>query len=127
MKNKILFVFIILFIFTNNVFPQCAMCKAVVEANLESGDTKEKYDKFEEITKWYSPFYGKGTYTWANGNKYVGEWKDDMFNGQGTYTTKSWEYVGEWKDGRCHGQGTKTWSDGAVFKGLWENGEFLGE
>ena len=40
MKNKILFVFIILFIFTNNVFSQCAMCKAVVEANLESGDTK---------------------------------------------------------------------------------------
>ena len=28
------------FIFTNNTFSQCAMCKAVVEANLESGDTK---------------------------------------------------------------------------------------
>ena len=40
MKNKILFFFIILVIFTNNVFSQCAMCKAVVEANLESGDTK---------------------------------------------------------------------------------------
>ena len=40
MNNKILSVFIVLFIFTNNAFSQCAMCKAVVEANLESGDTK---------------------------------------------------------------------------------------
>ena len=40
MKNKILFVLIALFIFTNNAFSQCAMCKAVVETNLESGDTK---------------------------------------------------------------------------------------
>ena len=27
-----------------------------------------------------------GTYTWANGNKYIGEWKDDKRHGQGTYT-----------------------------------------
>ena len=40
MKNKILFVFIALFIFTNNAFSQCALCKQTVEANLESGDTK---------------------------------------------------------------------------------------
>ena len=40
MKNKILFVFIVLFIFTNNAFSQCALCKINVESNLESGDTK---------------------------------------------------------------------------------------
>ena len=40
MKSKILFVFIGVFIFTNNALSQCAMCKAAVEANLESGDTK---------------------------------------------------------------------------------------
>jgi len=40
MKNKILFVFIALFIFTNNAFSQCALCKDAVESNLESGDTK---------------------------------------------------------------------------------------
>ena len=105
MKNKILFVFIILFIFTNNVFPQCAMCKAVVEANLESGDTKEKYDKFEEITKWYSPFYGKGTYTWANGDKYVGEWFLE-------------------KPG---GIGKMTYSDGRVEEGRFMMGVYIGK
>ena len=28
---------------------------------------------------------GYGTYTYANGSKYVGEWKDGKENGQGTY------------------------------------------
>ncbi len=36
-----LFVLVILMIFFNSLsFAQCAMCKAVVEANLEAGDTK---------------------------------------------------------------------------------------
>ena len=30
--------------------------------------------------------HGKGTYTLANGSKYVGEWKDGKQNGQGTFT-----------------------------------------
>ena len=29
---------------------------------------------------------GQGTYTYPNGEKYVGEWKDGEQNGQGTYT-----------------------------------------
>ena len=36
----------------------------------------------------------------ANGSKYVGEYKDGMRNGQGTMTYANGdEYVGEWKDG----------------------------
>ena len=38
---KRFFVLVLLFlIFNNDAFSQCAMCKSVVEANLESGDTK---------------------------------------------------------------------------------------
>ena len=41
MKNKIiLFSSIIILFLTIDVNAQCAMCKAVVETNLESGDTK---------------------------------------------------------------------------------------
>ena len=70
---------------------------------------------------------GKGTYDWENGQKYVGEWKDDKQDGQGTYTWPSGQkYVGEWKDGMYHGQGTFTYTDGTVEKGLWENDVFLG-
>jgi hypothetical protein len=46
---------------------------------------------------------GYGTYTWPNGNKYVGEFKDGNFNGQGTLTT----------------------SDGTVESGTWEDNKLV--
>ena len=36
------------------------------------------------------------------------------------------KYVGEFKDDKRHGHGTYTYADGEVLKGLWENGEFKG-
>ena len=49
-------------------------------------------------------------------------------NGQGTYTWPNGEkYVGEYMNGLKHGQGTFTYADGKIEKGLWENGEFVGE
>ena len=48
-----------------------------------------------------------GTYTFADGDKYVGEWRDDKRNGQGTFTFADGDkYVGEFKDNTKHGQGT---------------------
>ena len=70
---------------------------------------------------------GLGTLTY-NGIKYVGEFKDGMAHGQGTYTYANGDkYVGEFKDNLLNGQGTFTTTDGTVEKGLWEDGEFLGE
>ncbi len=74
--------------------------------------------------------HGQGTYTYADGDKYVGELKDNKPNGQGTYTwvsgsNKGDQYIGEFKDGLAHGQGTYTFSDGTVKEGLWENNEFV--
>ncbi len=42
---------------------------------------------------------GFGKYTYLDGEKYVGEWKNGKYHGQGTYTSKDGEkFVGEWKD-----------------------------
>ena len=42
-----------------------------------------------------------GTYTWANGNKYVGEWQNNKRNGQGTYTWANGDkYYGNQNDKR---------------------------
>ena len=43
-----------------------------------------------------------GAVTFADGNKYVGEFKDDKANGQGTFTL----------------------ANGTVEEGIWENNEF---
>ena len=41
---------------------------------------------------------GQGTYTFANGDTYVGEFSNNKFNGQGTYTKGSNKYTGTWSD-----------------------------
>ncbi len=47
-----------------------------------------------------------GTMTWADGDKYVGEFKNGKRNGQGTYTFADGDkYVGEFKDDKKHEQG----------------------
>jgi len=44
------------------------------------------------------------TVTYPDGSKYVGEWKDDLMNGQGTYT----------------------FANGTQQTGIWENGIYIG-
>jgi len=46
---------------------------------------------------------GQGTLSFPNGDTYVGEWKDGMRHGQGTFKNGDGEFegisfVGEWKD-----------------------------
>ena len=69
------------------------------------------------------PKYGtkhncQGTYTWADGSKYVGEYKDGERNGQGTYTYENGsKYVGEFKNGEITGQATQTWGPNSKWAG----------
>ena len=54
---------------------------------------------------------GKGINIYANGNKYVGEVKNDLKHGYGIYTwANGAKYEGEWKDAKLHGVGTYTFS-----------------
>ena len=68
--------------------------------------------------------HGKGTFTGTDGSKYVGEWKDNERHGKGEGIDiyDNGKYVGEFKDGIRHGQGTYTWQDGASF-----GDKFVGE
>jgi hypothetical protein len=51
-------------------------------------------------------FNGQGTTIFPNGSKYIGEWKDDAFSGQGTLiSSKGKKYVGEFKDNNKNGKG----------------------
>jgi hypothetical protein len=71
---------------------------------------------------------GQGAYTFASGDKYVGEYKDDKRNGQGAYTFASGDkYVGEYKDGKYNGQGTYTLADGNKYVGEFKDGKENGQ
>jgi hypothetical protein len=61
---------------------------------------------------------GQGTITFASGSVYVGEFRDDQINGQGTFTFANGDvYVGEFRDGLANGQGTYTYTNGDVYTG----------
>ena len=72
--------------------------------------------------RWHNCF---GTYA-VDGDKYVGEWKDDLLHGQGTYTYANGDkYVGEFKDNKKHGQGTYTFANGKRVAGYFRNNEYI--
>ena len=69
-----------------------------------------------------------GTDTHASGNKYVGEFKDNKFNGQGAANfTDGAKYVGEFKDNKINGQGTFSWADGANYAGEFKDNKRNGQ
>ena len=81
---------------------------------------------------WSGVPHGQGTYTYAGGSKYVGEFKGGKKNGQGTFTFGTGPhlgdtYVGEFKDGNWHGQGAYTWSDGSTYVGEFKDRKFQGQ
>ena len=61
---------------------------------------------------------GYGTYVWADGDKYVGDWVDGKKHGKGTlYYTNGEKYEGDFTDGTGTGHGTYTYPDGDVYTG----------
>jgi len=73
-------------------------------------------------------FQGQGTYTFPDGEKFVGEFRDGKRNGQGTYTWPDGrKHVGEFRDGNGHGQGTYTWPSGATYVGAFRDGQRTGQ
>ena len=77
-----------------------------------------------------------GTYTLANGDKYVGEFKDGKKHGQGTFTVGNLgsqgkyagdKYVGGHKNDKKHGQGTYTHANGDKYVGEYKDGKKHGQ
>jgi hypothetical protein len=72
---------------------------------------------------------GKGTYIYKDGEaKYVGEFKDEEPNGEGSVFYANGErYVGQWSNGSFNGKGTLYLKDGTEASGYWSDGEYLGK
>lgn len=52
-----------------------------------------------------------GEVTLPNGHKYVGEFKDGEYHGQGSYVWGGSTFAGEWRNGKLNGQGTYIFRD----------------
>lgn len=72
-------------------------------------------------------YHGQGTFTRAYGAKWEGEWKEGKLNGQGTFTGREGEqYIGGFKDGEEHGNGTQISLNGKRYDGQWKEGRLHG-
>ena len=62
--------------------------------------------------------HGVGTVVYPDGNKYVGEWMNGLFHGQGIYTVASdgYNYVGEYRIGNLW-NGTMKEKDWTILQG----------
>jgi hypothetical protein len=116
-----------------NCFGKQKMTKGIYEGQYLNGEFNGQGTfSWADGSKYIGGFkngkeYGQGTFTFLpSGNKYVGEVKDGKLHGQGTFTwAYGSKYVGEFKDGKKHGQGTWTVEDGTVYKGIWENDKLV--
>ena len=125
--KKLLFIILILFAgnATASSLPECPSDQSKRYHNCFGTYTNANGDKY--VGEWKdNKINGQGAYTWAGGDKYIGEWKDGKRYGQGTYTYAGGDkYVGEYKDDIKHGQGTYTHADGAIERGYFMNDEYV--
>ena len=95
---------------------------------------------------------GFGIYYDSNGNKYIGEWKDDKFDGKGRLfsingdcydgdfhsgqiegmgmfisTKGGYNYLGEFKNNKFHGKGKLIYDDNTTYEGNFSDGYMVGE
>ena len=65
---------------------------------------------------------GKGIAYLSNGNKYDGEWKNNMKDGKGIFYYKNGNrYEGDWKNNRKEGKGTFYFQNGNRYEGDIKN------
>ncbi len=70
---------------------------------------------------------GSGEYSWSDGGRYVGDFKDGKAHGYGTYLfADGSKYVGDFKDNQRTGSGEYSWSDGRKYTGQFLNGKMHG-
>ncbi len=65
---------------------------------------------------------GHGTYIWANGQRYSGNWLNDLPDGEGELISSGGDrYKGGFIKGRRHGQGRVVYSDKSEYNGTWRD------
>ena len=65
---------------------------------------------------------GSGTWLGINGDKYQGEWTNDIVNGKGKLISANGSiYDGEWRHGKKSGKGKFINNNGSTYEGIFIN------
>ena len=71
---------------------------------------------------------GRGTFTYRDGSKWIGEFKSGMPEGVGTcFYANGDKYVGKFEKHAPHGEGSMYYLDGRIMSAIWEYGRPIGE
>ena len=71
---------------------------------------------------------GYGAYSWSNGDKYNGFFRNGRRTDFGTYSyPDGGVYHGQFSNGSRHGQGSYLWANGDFYIGGWSNGKRHGK
>ena len=118
--KKILFLSLILIFTQNNLS----------FANCLKGDCNNGFGTWEDADYKYigqfkdSFFNGQGTVIFNDGDSYTGEFSNDAFNGYGTYIFLNGDtYVGDFLDGEFSGYGFHSYSNGGTYEGSYLNNQ----
>ena len=85
------------------------------------------YGEFEVVTQNPKTIkrHGRGIMFYKKGNaenmiKYVGDWKDDKFDGSGILELYGGaKYDGEWSQGKREGKGVERTENNSIYNGYW--------
>lgn len=67
--------------------------------------------------------HGTGTYLWSGEREYNGDWDGGLMHGRGTFHfSDGTMYVGDYVRGKRHGIGVMTGPNGERYEGEWQNG-----
>jgi len=68
---------------------------------------------------------GVGNMSYADGSKYIGEWKQGFRHGKGSYTYANGDvFSGSWKSGKRHGKGVYLFREHeSRLEGVWDMGK----
>jgi len=126
MKKLSLYIFLVL-VFCNlsaNAKDKCDVSKPIYNWTMCLGTQIDNQNKFKYVGEWKDGvFHGQGTWTHKSGEEYVGEWKFGKRSGQGSEIfPDGFKYVGEFKSDRRNGQGTSEY-----IRGKWKGEKYVGE
>ena len=112
-----------------NAKNMCNVSKPIYNWTMCLGTQIDNQNKFKYVGQWKDgDFHGQGTWTYESGEEYVGEWKFGSRNGQGTEIfPDGYKYVGEFKNDKRNGQGTETYPDGWTYTGEFKDDKRNGQ